>query len=179
MLDEQPVRVCGIAEIFSLPALATGEPARELLDSLLEQAGRDGAAMALRFASLMALRRADGIVHREHEAINVRQLARQGLGPWRSQTVHSRDQSCSTTPGKQWFDTRPAVILTNRQVGTFQAGGADVLTYADAAPSNSQTRCSNNRSWYARPSAVSWPTVVDTPHSDNAPTLPDTTVPTT
>ena len=50
VLDEQPVRVCGIAEIVSQPALATGEPARELVDRLLEQAARDGAAMALRFS---------------------------------------------------------------------------------------------------------------------------------
>ena len=52
VLDEQPVRICGIAEAFSQPALATGEPARELVERLLEQAARDGAAMALRFSGL-------------------------------------------------------------------------------------------------------------------------------
>ena len=51
VLDEQPVRVCGVAEIFPRPALATGGPARELVDRLLEQAARDGAAMALRFSN--------------------------------------------------------------------------------------------------------------------------------
>jgi hypothetical protein len=51
VLDEQSVRVCGVAEIFSQPA-ATGGPARELADRLLEQAARDGAAMALRFSDV-------------------------------------------------------------------------------------------------------------------------------
>lgn len=46
------VRICGIAEAFSQPALARGEPARELVERLLEQAARDGAAMALRFSGL-------------------------------------------------------------------------------------------------------------------------------
>ena len=52
VLDEEPVRVCGIAEVTSQPALATGEPARELVDRLLEQAARDGAAMAVRFSDM-------------------------------------------------------------------------------------------------------------------------------
>src|SRR4051794_17307933 len=52
VLDEQPVRVCGIAEISSQPALATEGPARELVDRLLEQAARDGVAMALRFSDM-------------------------------------------------------------------------------------------------------------------------------
>lgn len=50
VFDEQPVRVCGLAEIFPQSALATGGPARELVDRLLDQATRDGAAMALRFS---------------------------------------------------------------------------------------------------------------------------------
>jgi hypothetical protein len=52
VLDEQPVRVCGIAQISSQPTQATGGPARELVDRLLEQAGRDGATMALVFSDL-------------------------------------------------------------------------------------------------------------------------------
>ena len=50
VLDEQPVRVCGIAEVVSQPALATRDPARELVDRMLEQAARDGAVMALHFS---------------------------------------------------------------------------------------------------------------------------------
>jgi hypothetical protein len=50
VLDQQPVRVCGIAEIFPSPTLPTGGAARELVDRLLEQAARDGAAMALLFS---------------------------------------------------------------------------------------------------------------------------------
>jgi hypothetical protein len=52
VLDQQPVRVCGIAEIFPQPALATGGPARELVDRLLEEAARAGAAMALCFSNM-------------------------------------------------------------------------------------------------------------------------------
>lgn len=50
VLDQQPVRVCGIAEIFPQPALATGGPGRELVARLLEPGARDGVAMALVFS---------------------------------------------------------------------------------------------------------------------------------
>lgn len=50
VLDQQPVRVCGIAQIVPQPALAAAGPARELVDRLLEQAARDGAAMGLLFS---------------------------------------------------------------------------------------------------------------------------------
>jgi hypothetical protein len=49
ILDQRPVRVCGIGEICPQPPLPTGGPARELVDRLLEQATRDGAEMALLF----------------------------------------------------------------------------------------------------------------------------------
>ena len=45
------MRVCGIGEIFPQPTLPTGGP-RELVDRLLEQAARDGAAMALLFSDM-------------------------------------------------------------------------------------------------------------------------------
>ncbi len=47
VLDQRPVRVCGIGEIFTQPACDTGAHARELLDQLLDEASRDGAAIAL------------------------------------------------------------------------------------------------------------------------------------
>jgi hypothetical protein len=50
VLDQQPVRVCGIAQIFPEPGPAAGGPARELLDGLLEHAARGGAALALLFS---------------------------------------------------------------------------------------------------------------------------------
>jgi hypothetical protein len=52
VLDQQPVRVCGIAQIFPQPALAAGGPARELVERLLEQAAHDGAALALLFSDV-------------------------------------------------------------------------------------------------------------------------------
>lgn len=50
ILNERPVRVCGIGEILPQPTLATGGPARELVDRILEQAAHDGAAIALVFS---------------------------------------------------------------------------------------------------------------------------------
>jgi hypothetical protein len=52
VLDQQPVRVCGIAQIFPHPAPAASGPARELVDGLLEQAARGGAALAVLFSDV-------------------------------------------------------------------------------------------------------------------------------
>jgi hypothetical protein len=52
VLDQRPVRVCGIASLFSDPAHRDGEHAPELLNRLLDQATRDGAAMALLFSHI-------------------------------------------------------------------------------------------------------------------------------
>ena len=51
-LDRQPVRVCGIGQIFPRPAPTAGGPAREFVDGLLEQAARGGAALALLFSDM-------------------------------------------------------------------------------------------------------------------------------
>ena len=50
VLDQRPVRVCGIGSIFSEPAHRSGGHAQELVDRLLDEAVRDGAAMALLFS---------------------------------------------------------------------------------------------------------------------------------
>jgi hypothetical protein len=50
VLDQGRVRVCGLGSIFSEPTDRDGGHARELIARLLEQAARDGAAMALLFA---------------------------------------------------------------------------------------------------------------------------------
>ena len=52
VLDRQAVRVCGIGEIVPRPSLPEGGPARELVDRLIEQAVRDGAAIALLFSDM-------------------------------------------------------------------------------------------------------------------------------
>ena len=52
VLDQRSVRVCGIGEIFTQPAHRTGDHARELLNQLLDEAARDGAAMALLFSDM-------------------------------------------------------------------------------------------------------------------------------
>jgi hypothetical protein len=46
VLDQKPVRVCGIGGMFTAPARA-GDHARELVERLIDQAARDGAVMAL------------------------------------------------------------------------------------------------------------------------------------
>jgi GNAT superfamily N-acetyltransferase len=50
ILDQRPVRVCGIASIFSEPAHRRTGHADELVDRLLDQAARNGAVMALLFS---------------------------------------------------------------------------------------------------------------------------------
>jgi hypothetical protein len=48
-------RVCGIGSIFSEPPHRDGSYARSLVDRLLDQAARDGAAMALLFLMVRSL----------------------------------------------------------------------------------------------------------------------------
>jgi hypothetical protein len=50
ILDQRPVRVCGIGSIFSEPAHRGSHHAEELVDRLLAQAARNGAVMALVFS---------------------------------------------------------------------------------------------------------------------------------
>jgi GNAT superfamily N-acetyltransferase len=52
VLDERPVRVCGIGAMLTQPAHRAGGHARELVERLLDQAARDGAAMALLFSEM-------------------------------------------------------------------------------------------------------------------------------
>jgi hypothetical protein len=52
VLDQRPVRVRGLGSVFSEPTDSDGGHAQELVARLLEQAGRDGAAMALLFADV-------------------------------------------------------------------------------------------------------------------------------
>jgi hypothetical protein len=51
VLDQRPVRVCGIGGMFTQRARAGGH-ARELVERLLDQAARDGAVMALLFSDM-------------------------------------------------------------------------------------------------------------------------------
>jgi hypothetical protein len=50
ILDQRPVRICGIGSIFSEPAHRHTGHAEELVDRLLDHAARNGAAMALLFS---------------------------------------------------------------------------------------------------------------------------------
>ena len=52
VLDQRPVRVCGIGSIFSGPGDGDGGRAQSLVERLLEQAAREGAAMALLFSDV-------------------------------------------------------------------------------------------------------------------------------
>jgi hypothetical protein len=52
VLDQRPVRVCGIGSIFSEPSHRDGGHAQVLVDRLLGDAARDGAAMALVFSDV-------------------------------------------------------------------------------------------------------------------------------
>lgn len=52
VLDQRPVRVCGIGAMLTHRAHRAGAHARELVERLLDQAARDGAAMALLFSDM-------------------------------------------------------------------------------------------------------------------------------
>ena len=52
VLDQRPVRVCGIGEMVTHPAARAGGHARELVERLLTQAAHDGAVMALLFSDM-------------------------------------------------------------------------------------------------------------------------------
>ena len=79
ILDQRPMRVCGIAEIFPQRALSTSR-ARELVDQLLEQAARDGAGMALLFSDMSHEQRLDGfdVVPMTDVEISVAEPSRRG-----------------------------------------------------------------------------------------------------
>ena len=49
VLDGRPVQVCGIGEVFTDPARGGGDAARRLTEGLLDDATREGAALALLF----------------------------------------------------------------------------------------------------------------------------------
>ena len=52
VLDQQSVRVCGIGDVFSAPPNRDAGHAKELVDRLLDEAARAGAAMALLFQGM-------------------------------------------------------------------------------------------------------------------------------
>jgi hypothetical protein len=52
VLGQRPVRVCGIGAVLTQPAHRAGGHAQELVGRLLDQAARDGAAMALLFSDM-------------------------------------------------------------------------------------------------------------------------------
>jgi hypothetical protein len=54
VLDQQPVRVCGIGSLVSAPSDHDGGHAQALVAQLLDQAAQDGAEMALLFSNMNA-----------------------------------------------------------------------------------------------------------------------------
>jgi hypothetical protein len=80
VLDERPVRVCGIGEIFTQPASGTSGHARELVDQLVDDASRDGAAIALLFSDMSHEHRPLGfeLVSMTEAELKVTESARRG-----------------------------------------------------------------------------------------------------
>jgi hypothetical protein len=52
VLDQEPVRVCGIGDVFGTPGSRDAGHARELVDRLVDEAAGTGAAMALLFSGV-------------------------------------------------------------------------------------------------------------------------------
>ena len=80
VLDERPVRVCGIGEIFTPPACGTGGDARELVDQLLDVASRDGAEIALLLSDMSHEHRTAGfeVVSMTEAELKVTESSRRG-----------------------------------------------------------------------------------------------------
>jgi hypothetical protein len=80
VLDQRPVRVCGIGSIFSEPTHRDGGHARVLVDRLLGEAARDGAAMALLFSDMSHEHQPAGfeVVSMTEAELNVTEPSRRG-----------------------------------------------------------------------------------------------------
>jgi hypothetical protein len=78
--DQRPVRVCGIGSIFTEPAHRDGGHARVLVDRLLGDAARDGAAMALVFSDVIHEHQAAGfeVVSMTEAELRVTESSRRG-----------------------------------------------------------------------------------------------------
>ena len=80
VLDQRPARVCGIGSIFSKPTHRSGGHAQELVDRLLDEAARDGAAMALLFSDTSREHQPAGfdVVSMTEAELSVTQSSRRG-----------------------------------------------------------------------------------------------------
>ena len=80
VLDQEPVRVRAIGEIFPRPADRSGGEARELVELLLTEAERDGRAMALLFSDRNDEYRPDGfeVVPTVEAELRVTESSRRG-----------------------------------------------------------------------------------------------------
>jgi hypothetical protein len=80
VLDQRPVRVCGIGSIISEPAHRDAGHARELVDRLLGDAARDGSAMALLFSDVSDQQQAAGfeVVSMTEAELRVTESSRRG-----------------------------------------------------------------------------------------------------
>jgi hypothetical protein len=77
---KRPVRVCGIGEMFTLPAHGTGGHARELVDQPLDEAARTGAAMPLLFSERIHRHQPTGVdvVSMTEAELSVTESSRRG-----------------------------------------------------------------------------------------------------
>jgi GNAT superfamily N-acetyltransferase len=80
VLDQKSVRVCGIGAIFSEPAYREPGHARELVDRLLDQAARAGAAMVLLLSDMSDEHQPAGfeVVSMTEAELNVTESSRRG-----------------------------------------------------------------------------------------------------
>lgn len=80
VLDERSIRVCGIGEILTPPACGTGGHVRELVDQLLDDAARDGAAIGLLLSDMTHEHRPAGfeVVSMTEAELKVTESSRRG-----------------------------------------------------------------------------------------------------
>ncbi len=102
VLDERPVRICGIAEIFTPPACGSAGHPRELVDQLLEEASRNGAAIALLLSDMSHEHRLAGfqVVSMTEAELKVTESPRRGAPMTLIRGGEERDLAAIVAMGK-------------------------------------------------------------------------------
>ena len=109
VLDQRPVRVCGIGAIVAQSAPGAGGAggaARELVDQLLDKASRDGTALALLFSDISPEHRPAGfeVVDMTDAELNVTESTRRGAPMTLIRGGEERDLAAIVAMGQKRAD---------------------------------------------------------------------------
>ena len=140
VLDQESVRVCGIGDVFSAPPDRDAGHARELVDRLLDEAARAGAAMALLFQGMSREHRPAGCepVSMADSELRITESSRRGAPMTPIRGGEERDLAAIAAMGKIRADPFPfhldrdvafvqhAIIRKRLLAGLGQAGACQL-----------------------------------------------------